>query len=98
MRYINGIDVYQVWYIGLLVISKNLKSDKFDVMMNILGIKKKDLRELAINDYEDGIMLEFAMGINKHGIEESLIILEQYIYSAEQIKKAIDSLELLEVV
>lgn len=93
LRYNYGIDIFQVWYIRLLIMDKKLDSSCFDTMMNILGISKRELKALSIDVYEDEEMIEFARGINKHGIEESIEILEQYIYSAEQIKKAIDSLE-----
>ncbi len=97
IRYKYGVDIYQMWFIGLLVLDNKLEDDYFDIM-NILGISRRDLREISKQAYEDDTLLEFAIGINKHGVKESINILEQYVYSADQVKKAIKKLSVLEVV
>lgn len=97
LRYNYGIDIYEMWYVGLLVIYNELEEEVYTDIMSILGINKTGLKDVSIKAYEDETIHEFAMGISKHGIEESIDILEKYVYSAEQIKKAIESLALAEV-
>ena len=87
-----------MWYVGLLVIDNELEEEVYTDIMSILGINKTGLKDVSIKAYEDETIHEFAMGISKHGIEDSIDILEKYVYSAEQIKKAIESLALAEVV
>lgn len=97
MRYKYGIDIFQVWFIGLLTINKKLDSSCYDTIMNILGINKKDLRNIGIKSHEDDTLLEFAMGISKHGVQESIEIIKPYIYSADIIEETINNLGEVEV-
>ncbi len=94
LRYKYGLDIYQMWYIRLLTMVEGLDEDYGDIM-NILGINKSEITSMKKKSYQDEMMLGFAEAISKTGIDESIIILENYVYSAHHLKKAIKSLALV---
>lgn len=93
-RYKYGIDIYQMWYVRLLTIVEGLEED-YGHIMNILGITKSDLSTMKEKSFKDEMMLGFAVAIGKTGIDESINILENYVYAAHHIKKAIKRLALI---
>jgi hypothetical protein len=92
-RYKYGIDIYQMWYVRLLTIVEGLEED-YGHIMNILGITKSDISTMKEKSFKDEMMLGFAVAIDRTGINESIKILENYVYAAHHIKKAIKSLAL----
>lgn len=90
-RYKYGVDIYLLWFIGLSLI-KNNAEEKYDYILNVLGYSKKDLKEVFAEAIEDEMIKDFAVGINKIGIDTSINILKDYIYSAKNILKAIEGI------
>lgn len=94
LRYKYGLDIYQMWYVRLLTIAEGLE-EHYGHVMNILGITKSDISAMKEKSFKDEMMLGFAVAIGRTGIDESINILENYVYSAHHIKKAIESLALV---
>ena len=90
IRYRFGPDIYLVWFVRLMTITKNCR-DKFGTIMDILGISDRELMKLK-NDYENNTMSDIAKAITLQSINESISILREYIYSADSICEAINAI------
>lgn len=93
LRYKYGLDIYQMWYVRLLTITEGLEED-YGHIMNILGITKSDISTMKEKSFKDEMMVGFAVAIDRTGIDESISILENYVYAAHHIRKAIENLAL----
>lgn len=78
-RYKYGVDIYLLWYLRLLSLREN-KTNKYNEILNILGISKRDISNMAEETKKDGIMAEFAKAISYYDINEAIDIIEEYIY------------------
>lgn len=92
-RYKYGIDIYQLWFVGLLTIKNNLK-DGYEDIMNILGYDKKTLKEIykQLEESDDELVIDFALAINIAGIDESIEIIKEFVYSAKNIERAVENI------
>lgn len=88
-RYKYGPDIYLVWYVRLLTLESG-DDETYRDALSILGIDKRELARLEKSMQEDDMMQEFAKAIANTGIDESLRILEEYIYSYEHIRKLVN--------
>ena len=68
------------------------KQDKYKDILSILGITRKDMKEVEDNSLTDGAMLSIAKSVSLIGVEEALEILKKYTYS---YKRIIDVIELI---
>ena len=88
IRYKYGPDIYMLWYVRILTMSEGL-TDVFRDILNMLGVTKKELVGIEKKSANDEVMTNFAKAISNLGIDRSLRILEQYVYSAPRIKEVI---------
>lgn len=91
IRYRFGADIYLVWYIRLLTIAYKI-GDKFNLIMDVLGINKKDIIKLNSCFNDDPVMMSMAKAITATGTLKAIGILEEYVYSAPLIKQAIKNM------
>lgn len=89
IRYKYGPDIYMIWYVRLLTMS-NGQEETYKDILDVLGISKKELLSIERNAYQDDIMKNFAKSISNSGIDESISILEKYVYSAQKIKEVVN--------
>lgn len=89
IRYKYGPDIYLIWYVRLLTISEDKDTNAFKELLNILGISKKDIAIINEKSIEDELVLSFAKCISLTGIDESISIIEKYVYSADKIREAV---------
>jgi len=89
IRYVYG-DVYLIIYVNLIT-TLYKKEYKYKELLNILGISKNTLKTIEMLDSGE-LMLSIAKAITLTGIEESIKILEGYVYASSSIKNALMSL------
>lgn len=83
LRYKFGPDIFQVWFVRIKTMQLN-KRDKYEEIMGVLGVSKKDMEKL-----KDGDMLTMAKAISQVGYEKALEILRKYVYCADRIEKIV---------
>lgn len=88
IRYKYGPDIYLIWYVRLLTMSNGTEEAYKDIL-NVLGVSKKELLNIEKSAYQDDIMKNFAKSISNSGIDKSINILEEYVYSANKIKEVV---------
>lgn len=88
MRYMYGTDMFQVLFIQLLCRKYDKDEVKTEEIFSTLGITESVLNKFDTYT-EDGPIVEIARAIVKMSIDDALEILERYVYSANNIKRAI---------
>ena len=89
LRYKYGPDIYLIWYVGLLTINEGKGSNVCKELLEIIGISKKDIVNIHTKSMNDELMLSFATSIKLTGIDESIEIIEKYVFAADKIKEAV---------
>lgn len=89
IRYKYGPDIYMVWFIRLLTMCEGEKSDAFKEILSILGISKKDIAIINEKSINDELMINFARCISLTGVDESIKVIEKYVYSSDKIREAV---------
>lgn len=89
VRYKYGPDIYLVWYIRLITMREGKDSVAYREILNILGISKRDVLLVDEKSIDDELMINFAKAISLTGIEESIDIIEQYVYASQKIQEAV---------
>ena len=90
-RYMLGADIFQLWFVRLKTISCG-KRDKYDAIIAVLGISRKNLATAERNAVSDGIMFNIAKAISLVGIEKAIEILRKYTYCASKIERTIEKI------
>jgi len=88
-RYIFGPDIFQIWYIRLLTIVYK-KEEKYEDILVILGISRKDMANIQKESHYDGAMLSIAKAISITGVEQAVSVIEKYTYSANKIRRVVE--------
>lgn len=86
-RYKYGPDIYQIWYVRLLT-SKYKKETKFNDILDLLGINKKELEGIEKQDI-DSPMMEIAKSITLLNIDDAISIIKKYTYSSKTLEKVV---------
>lgn len=90
-RYMLGADIFQLWFVRLKTIACG-KRDKYEAIITVLGISKKNLATAERNAVSDGIMTNIAKAISLVGIDKAIDILRKYTYCASKIEKTIENI------
>lgn len=88
VRYKYGPDIYLVWYIRLLTLSRN-NNELYKDILGILGISKKELGNIEKYASEDELMTTFAKAVDLSGVEEAIKIIRPYVFSAKKIEDTV---------
>lgn len=88
MRYKYGHDIYLIFYIRLITLNDK-SNDSYREVMNILGISKKELALIEKKAAEDEVLINLAKAISHTSIDEAIETIEQFVYSADNIKEVI---------
>lgn len=88
-RYEYGPDIFQVWFVRLQTILMH-KSDRYNDILAVLGITKKDMSNIEKDTDYDGAMMSIAKAVTLLGIEQSVEVIRNYTYSADRIQKVIE--------
>lgn len=88
LRYKYGPDIYMVWFIRLLTLSKKNK-DLYKEILGILGISKKELGNIERYAAEDELMTTFAKAIDITGVDGAIEIIRPYVFSAKKIEETV---------
>ena len=88
MRYVYGLDIYQLLYIKLLSKENNLSKREENIILAALDIEKDTLEALDMYN-EDSVLIEMVSAINALEIGEAINIIEKYVYGHNNIKRAI---------
>lgn len=88
-RYSYGPDIFQIWFVRLQTII-NEKTDRFDAILEVLGISKKDIASIKKTTNDDGAMASIAKAITLIGVEDAVDIIRKYTYSADRIQRVIE--------
>lgn len=92
-RYRFGVDIYQFWYIMLLMglEEKSSKKKEYEVVFEALGVGSAGLKQM-ISSSEMPIMSDMAEVVMRTGEKEVIESLERYVYGAASIKRVVQSL------
>ena len=66
------------------------KSDRYNDILAVLGITKKDMSNIEKDTDYDGAMMSIAKAVTLLGIEQSVEVIRNYTYSADRIQKVIE--------
>jgi hypothetical protein len=88
-RYAFGPDIFQIWFIRLETIL-NKKQDKYNDILVILGISKREINQVEKGAGKEEIMISIAKAITLIGIEEAINIIREYTYCADKIEEVIE--------
>lgn len=88
LRYKFGPDIYMLWYVRILTMLHG-KGNMYKDILTVLGVSKKDLENIEKNAYQDDTMRSFARCVSNCGLEKSIDIIENYVYSANNIKNLV---------
>lgn len=89
MRYYYGADLYLVWYIKLLTMKNNIPEKYGEIIMQNAGISKHNAEVINSNNEESNPMIDIAKAVTIQGIEESIDVLQKYVYGSCKIKEVI---------
>ena len=87
-RYKYGPDIFLVWYVRLLTLGK--REGLYEKVLEVLGIDRGELIKVEELSRKDGLMAGFAKAITTAGIDASINIIEDYVYSAARIREVIE--------
>ena len=88
LRYRYGPDIFLVMYVRLLTMKKG-NNRLYKDILNVLGISRKELTNMGNISCKEDVMTGFARAIAKTGVERSIEIIEEYVYSAKKIKEVV---------
>lgn len=88
LRYEYGVDLYLIWYIKLRKANNECKNDK-DIL-EVIGIKKKDIQRINNEIREEGPIYSIARAISITGVNNAIDIIRKYVYGADNIDKIMD--------
>lgn len=88
-RYTYGVDIFQLWFVRLQTMVYK-KQDKYKDILSVLGITRKDMKEMEDHSMTDGAMLSIAKSVSLIGVEEALEVLKNYTYSYKRIIEVIE--------
>lgn len=86
-RYKNQADLFSVWYIRLKTQSVD-KADKFNEILEAVGISKKQLEKLSKS--QSDTMRSIALAVTNIEIEDALSILKDYTFAVGILDNVID--------
>lgn len=88
-RYEFGVDIFTMFYIGL-VLEKIDKRHKITDIMKSINVIGKELDETRIRAERDGIAVEMARAITKTDIDTAINEIGNYVYGKKSIDKLIE--------
>ena len=88
IRYKNGPDIYQIWFIRLLTLHEH-KDSLFNTLLSIVDVSRKELSLVEKLSAEDDLMTAFAKAIEITGVEEAIEIIRPYVYSSSKLEETI---------
>lgn len=91
-RYRFGCDMFQLIYVRLLLLQMNKNNEQlYDNIMTILGVNKKQLQTVWKKQAGTDIFVQILKAAYEIGYIEAVRTLEQFVYGAADIKKAVKS-------
>lgn len=90
-RYVFGADMFLIWYVKLLGQLHN-KDDRTEMVLNVLGVPSKVIKDCRKKSSNSDVMLEIAKAITLYGIEAAINIIRKYVYAADRIEQMVDAL------
>ena len=87
-RYVNGIDILQMWYIRLLTIKLDIP-DEFESILKIVAETDRALLRDTYDKLKDEEYVELHSAIALEGIEESIEIISKHIHGVKGINEAV---------
>lgn len=87
VRYKNQADLFSVMYIRLKTQYEG-KSDKFNEILEAVGISKKSLDQLGKS--QNNIMRSMALAVTAVGLEEAINILSEYTFATKILDNVIE--------
>lgn len=88
-RYKYLLDIFQLWFIRLLLIKHN-KENSYKEILNTLGINKNQIHYMKKQIKHSEAMIDIAKAISVSGVDRAIEILRQYTYSAERLERLIE--------
>lgn len=89
LRYRFGIDLFQIWFIRLCTIAYR-KEDKYNDIIEVLGVTKKDVERFEDKTFKDEVMINIAKAITRIDMGSALYILSKYTYASNKIRMVIE--------
>ena len=89
-RYSYGPDIFMIWFVRFQTLLLN-KSDKYNDILSVLGISKREISLIQKNIEVDSLMFNIAKAATLIPMEEAASIIEKYVYGADRIKQAIET-------
>lgn len=88
-RYKYIIDIFQLWFIKLLLLKYN-KEDYYKDILETIGTKKADLNYMKNEIKHSEVMFDIAKAVSIAGVERAIEILKQYTYAADRLEKLVE--------
>lgn len=88
-RYKYLIDIFQLWFIKLLLIKYN-KEDYYKDILETIGTKKADLNYLKNAIKHSEVMFDIAKAVSIAGVEQAIKVLGNYTYAADRLERLVE--------
>ena len=88
-RYKYIIDIFQLWFIKLLLMKYN-KEDYYKDILETIGIKKVDLNYMKNAIKHSEVMFDIAKAISICGVEQAIKVLGNYTYAADRLERLVE--------
>lgn len=89
MRYHLGPDIFQMWFVRLKTMQLE-KTEKYNDILAVLGISKKDISRVQLDRSNDSVMLNIAKAVTLIGVDQAVDIIRKYVYCADKLEKVVE--------